>query len=79
MTTPSGASAAEQRRPLLDVQLDVGIGQSGAAATPRATSLLVAEDDDAEPRQAERLDRLESRDDAERSVEPAGAGNGVEM
>ena len=79
MTTPSGASCGQQRRPLLDVQLDVGIRQSGAAAAPGAPPLLVAEDDDAEPRQAERLDRLEPGDDAERSVEPAGAGNGVEM
>ena len=55
------------------------VGQGGTATAARAASLLVAEDDDAEPRQAERLDRLEPGDDAERSVEPAGTGNRVEV
>ena len=70
---------AQQRRPLLDVQLDVRIRLGRAPAASRATSFLVAEDHDPEPRQAECLDRLETRDDAERSVEPAGAGNRVEV
>ena len=50
-----------------------------APAASRATSFLVAEDHDPEPRQAECLDRLETRDDAEGAVEPAGAGNRVEV
>ena len=73
---------AEERRALLDVQLDVGVGtDAGRHARPAAGAapFLVAEDDDAEPRQAERLDRLEPRDDAERAVEAAGAGDRVEV
>ena len=73
---------AEERRALLDVQLDVCVGQDAGRDTRPAAGaapLLVPEDDDAEPGQAERLDRLEPGDDAERPVEAAGAGDRVEV
>ena len=64
------------------MQLDVRVGQDAARharAAAGAAPLLVPEDDDAETGQAERLDRLEPGDDAERAVEAAGAGDRVEM
>ena len=71
---------AQERRPLLDVQLDVGVRAARRSrAAAGAAALLVAEDDDAEPGEAEPLDRLEPGDDAERAVEAAAAGNRVEM
>ena len=70
---------AQQRRPLLDVQLHERVGPGGAGPAAGTAALLVAEGDDGEPRQPEPLDRLEPRDDAERAVEAAAAGNGVEV
>ena len=48
-------------------------------AAPGAAPLLVAEDDDDETGLAERLDRLEPGEDAERPVEAARARDGVQM
>ena len=77
---PERGACALQDRPLFDVHLQEAFGELLAlreGRAPDATTLLVAEDhDDAAARALNRLDR---RDDAERTVELASVRDGVEM
>jgi hypothetical protein len=76
---PERRVGPQQLRSLLDVKLDIGLGTSGEAAAAGAAALLVAEDHDPETRCGEPFDRLQPRHHAERPVETARAGNGVEV
>ena len=55
----------QQRRPLLDVPLDVSVRQSAAPRLPARPLSWALKTTTPRPRRAERLDRLESGDDAE--------------
>ena len=82
-TTASGAPSPSETWSLLDVQLDVGGGQLGPSAMrkrlpahPRSSSRKTTTPRPGEP---EPLDRLDPGDDAERPVEAAAGGDGVEV
>ena len=69
-----------QSWPLLDVQLDERVGQRAALderPAAHAASLFLAEDNDRAASRA--LHRLDRSDDAERTVELAALGHGVEV
>ena len=81
VTIPSGAPRVGQPRTLFDVELEERLRQRPPRSHERSASdaadFLSAEDDDGAG--ADTLDRLDRGNDAERAVEPAAAGNRVEM